>query len=121
MINIILVLFIIVVFAFALRNSIKHFKGEGSCCGGGGGTLVEKTQLENPVVEKKTVFTEGMKCSECAKKLWNSLNKIEELSVKKVNFKNGTAVFEASRNISEEEIKSAVENAGYKFIKTIPQ
>ena len=57
MINIILVLFIIVVFAFALRNSIKHFKGEGSCCGGGGGTLVEKKQLENPVVEKKTVFT----------------------------------------------------------------
>ncbi len=53
MINIILVLFIIVVFAFALRNSIKHFKGEGSCCGGGGGTLVEKKQLENPVVEKK--------------------------------------------------------------------
>ena len=71
-------------------------------------------------IEKKTVFTEGMKCSECAKKLWNSLNKIEELSVKKVNFKNGTAVLEASRNISDEEIKSAVESAGYKFIKTIP-
>lgn len=120
MINVILVLFIIVIFAFALRNSIKHFKGEGSCCGGDNGTLVEKKQLENPVVEKKIVFTEGMKCSECAKKLWNSLNKIEELSVKKVNFKNGTAVFEASRNISAEEIKSAVENAGYKFIKTIP-
>ena len=110
MINVILVLFIIVIFAFALRNSIKHFKGEGSCCGGHSGTLVEK----------KTVFTAGMKCSECAKKLWNSLNKIEELSVKKVNFKNGTAVLEASRNISDEEIKSAVENAGYKFIKTIP-
>ncbi|UKI56024.1 MAG: heavy-metal-associated domain-containing protein [Treponema succinifaciens] len=60
-----------------------------------------------------------MKCSECAKKLWNSLNKIEELSVKKVNFKNGTAVLEASRNISDEEIKSAVENAGYKFIKKL--
>lgn len=120
MINVILVLFIIVIFVFALKNSIKHFKGESSCCGGGSGTLVEKKHLANPVVEKKTVFTAGMKCSECAKKLWNSLNKIEELSVKKVNFKNGTAVLEASRNISDEEIKSAVENAGYKFIKTIP-
>ena len=119
MINVILILFITVIFAFALRNSIKHFKGESSCCGGGSGTLVEKKQLENPVVEKKTIFTEGMKCSDCAKKLWNSLNKIEELSVKKVNFKNGTALFEASRNISDEEIKYAVENAGYKFIKTI--
>ncbi|HAZ96437.1 MAG TPA: hypothetical protein DCW73_04230, partial [Treponema sp.] len=86
----------------------------------GGGTLVEKKQLTNPVVEKRVILTAGMKCSECAKKLWNSLNKIEELSVKKVNFKNGTVVFEASRNISDEEIKSTVENAGYKFIKTIP-
>ena len=119
--NLIIGAILIVIVALGISSSVKHFKGEGSCCGGGGGTLVEKKQLENPVVEKKTVFTEGMKCSECAKKLWNSLNKIEELSVKKVNFKNGTAVFEASRNISEEEIKSAVENAGYKFIKTIPQ
>ena len=49
MINIILVLFIIVIFAFALKNSIKHFKGEGSCCGGGDGTLVDKKQLTNSV------------------------------------------------------------------------
>ena len=56
MINVILVLFIIVIFVFALKNSIKHFKGESSCCGGGSGTLVEKKHLANPVVEKKDSF-----------------------------------------------------------------
>lgn len=117
MINGILILLIAIVVIFAVKNSIKHFKGEGPCCSGGSGVLLEKKKLENPVIERATVFTEGMKCSECAKRLWNSLNKTEGLSVKKVNFKKGTAVFESSRNISESEIKDAVESAGYKFIK----
>ena len=33
--TLIVLLIVIVIAAFAMRNSIGHFKGEGGCCGGG--------------------------------------------------------------------------------------
>ncbi len=38
MVDIIIVLIVIVLLGFALKGSIKHFKGEGPCCGGGSGS-----------------------------------------------------------------------------------
>lgn len=32
--NIIVILIIAVIAVFALRSSLKHFKGQGGCCGG---------------------------------------------------------------------------------------
>ena len=40
MVDIIIVLIVIVLLGFALKGSIKHFKGESPCCGGGGGEIV---------------------------------------------------------------------------------
>ena len=35
MVDIIVIVVIAIIMAFALKGSIQHFKGEGSCCGGG--------------------------------------------------------------------------------------
>ena len=40
MVDIIVVLIVVVLLGFALKGSIKHFKGDSPCCGGGGGTVV---------------------------------------------------------------------------------
>ena len=40
MVDIIIVLIVIALLVLALKGSIKHFKGEGACCGGGGGSVV---------------------------------------------------------------------------------
>ena len=37
MADIIIVLIVIILLGLALKGSIKHFKGEGPCCGGGSG------------------------------------------------------------------------------------
>ncbi len=116
MINIVLIIILVVIVVLAIKSSVKHFSGEGACCGGGSGTLVEKKKLTLPIIEKKQVLIEGMKCSECSKKVWNGLNKIENLSVKKSNAKKGFVIYEASSHISEDEIKSVIENLGYKFV-----
>ena len=116
MINVILVVIIAAICVLAGRSAVKHFRGESSCCGGGDGVLVEKKRLTSPVVERRTVFIEGMKCSECEKKVWAALNRIEGLSVKKTSSKKGQAVYEASRNVGVEELLAAVESAGYKFL-----
>lgn len=38
MANAVIILILIVVLLFALNGTIKHFKGEGACCGGGSGS-----------------------------------------------------------------------------------
>ena len=53
MVDIIIVLIVIVLLGLALKGSIKHFKGEGVCCGGGSGSIVldiPEKSLENPVL-----------------------------------------------------------------------
>ena len=39
MTNAIIILLLVVLLIFAVKESIKHFKGEGACCGGGSGTI----------------------------------------------------------------------------------
>ena len=38
MADVIIVLIVIILLGLALKGSIKHFKGEGPCCGGGSGS-----------------------------------------------------------------------------------
>ena len=70
MVDIIIVLIVIVLLGFALKGSIKHFKGESPCCGGGGGEIVldiPDKKLENPILGKKVLKISGMHCEHCVK------------------------------------------------------
>ena len=43
--NIIIIAGLIVIVAFSLRGSLKHFKGEGGCCGGGDAIKPKRKKL----------------------------------------------------------------------------
>ena len=42
MVDAIIILVVVVLLIFALKGSIKHFRGEGACCGGGSGSVKTK-------------------------------------------------------------------------------
>ena len=65
MTDIIVIIIVVILLGFALKGSIKHFKGEGACCGGGSGnTKKSKTKyLDGPVIGRKTLKISGMKAS----------------------------------------------------------
>ncbi len=113
MLNAIIILLILAAIVFAVRSSIRHFKGQGSCCGGGGGKTVstEKT-LEGNVVCEKTVTVEGMVCKNCAAHVQNALNSLQGVAAK-VNLKKAEAHVRAVRDVSDEEIRKALSDAGY--------
>jgi len=52
MVNVIIVLILVILLSFAVKSSIRHFKGEGACCGGGSGTVKtkkpKKKKLDGP-------------------------------------------------------------------------
>ena len=97
----------------ALRSALKHFRGEGGCCGGGGEPKGRRKKLQGPVVAEKVLHIEGMRCENCKNRVERLLNQLEGAAAK-VDLKKNIAVVSMSREISDEEWKAAVEAGGYK-------
>ena len=70
--NIIIGVILLVIAFFAVRASIKHFKGQGSCCGGGS-DKPEKKKLDGKVVKTYDFKVEGMHCQNCVNSVTNAL------------------------------------------------
>ena len=114
MADIIIVLIVIILLGLALKGSIKHFKGEGPCCGGGSGTSKKpKTKfLDGPVIGRKTLKISGMHCEHCVNAVTNALNEMDGV-VAKVTLKSNSAEVSYDREINEADLKNAVKKAGY--------
>ena len=106
---------VIILIIIGIRSSVKHFKGEGGCCGGGSSVKVKRKKLKQ-VVKQRTVIIEGMTCEHCKARVESRLNSLDGVSAK-VNLKRKTAVVSMEKDVQDEEIKKAIENAGYEVIE----
>lgn len=113
--TIIIILIIVVIVILAVRESLKHMKGQSGCCGGGADadTAEKSAVLDGPVVMKKTIRIEGMHCDNCKNSVTRSLQKLEGVSAA-VDLKNNLAVVTATREVSDEELSFAVERLDFK-------
>lgn len=105
---------LIILIIIGIRSGVKHFKGEGGCCGGGSSVKVKRKKLKQ-VVKQRTVVIEGMTCEHCKARVESSLNALEGVSAK-VNLKKKTAFVSMEKEVSDEQIKKTIENAGYQVI-----
>ncbi len=118
MADIIIILIVIVLMVFAGRSAIKHFKGEGACCGGGSGSSSKKAKtkfLDGPVIGRKTIKISGMTCEHCAAKVTESLNSLDGV-VAHVDLKEKSAEVSYDRQINTSDLKQAVKSAGYEVL-----
>ena len=106
---------LIILIVIGIRSSVKHFKGEGGCCGGGSSVKVKRKKLKQ-VVKERTVTIEGMTCEHCKARVESRLNELDGVSAK-VNLKRKTAVVSMEKEVEDEEIKKAIENVGYEVIE----
>lgn len=124
MVNAIILVILIVLFVFAVKHSIKHFKGEGACCGGGSGTVKtekpKKKKLAGPVVGKRTIKISGMHCQNCVNSVTGALNGIDGV-VAKVSLHDNSAEVLLDRVVDEEDLKRAVEEAGFQVVSITSQ
>ncbi|WP_418752044.1 heavy metal translocating P-type ATPase [Frisingicoccus sp.] len=67
-------------------------------------------------VMTKTLEIEGMMCGHCEKMVKRCLEKFPQISEAVVSFEAGTAVVSMSDDVPEEEIKQAIEKAGYEYL-----
>lgn len=115
MANAVIIVLLVLIIIFAVKNSLKHFKGEGGCCGGGGDDVKEEIpdkKLEGTKLGEMKVSISGMHCEHCVLSVTKAVNRIPGASAK-VNLRKKQAVVSYDRNVSKEEIKSAIEAEGF--------
>ena len=68
---------------------------------------------------KKLVNIEGMCCDHCAKRVEKALGAVQNVISADVKFKKNLAVIRSREEVSDEQIKRIVEDAGYKVTSIV--
>ena len=118
MVDVIIIAVVAVLLAFAAKGSMRHFRGEGGCCGGGKPVRTASRKLDGPVMARRDIRIEGMHCANCGIRVKNVLEAMDGVSAE-VDFKSGIAHVALDRSVEDYELRNAVAKAGYKVKEII--
>jgi len=99
-----------VIVILAVAATIKHFRGESSCCGGD--TYKARSKKLRTVIEKKTFRVEGMHCQNCVNRVMEAVQSVEGTSAV-VHLKKGEVVVSEETPIADTRIREVIEEEGY--------
>ena len=108
--NYIIIAIIAIAIGFGIYSTVKHFKGQGGCCGGSS-YKPKKKKLKN-VLYQKTFKVEGMHCDHCKNRVEEVIGDMKGLAGT-VNLKNGELTVSYAEDVADELIKARIERAGY--------
>ena len=74
--DLIIILILLIVLFFSVKGAVSHFRGEGSCCGGGSEVRTKPGKLDR-VVSVKVLKIDGMYCKHCYARVANVLNSMD--------------------------------------------
>ena len=104
---------LLVLLFFALKGSVRHFRGDGSCCSGGSSCVrTEEKHLDGPVVAEWKVSIDGMKCERCAENIKRAIESIDGAAAS-VDFRRAAAVVRMDRTVDETLLRRKIKEAGY--------
>ena len=112
--TIIVGLVVLVCLGIAARHIYRLFRGETSCCGGEAPRVPEK-KLTGPIVGEKIVKISGMTCGNCKNRVELLLDGIDGAAAK-VNLHRNQARVKMTRDVTDEEIKTALAGSGYDVV-----
>lgn len=65
---------------------------------------------------RKKILIEGMSCGHCVNHVKEALGELNVVTSVDVNLDSKTAVFEGSVDITDEDIKAAIDEVGYEVV-----
>lgn len=112
----IVVLIFAIVLALAVRAALRHFKGEGGCCGGGAGEpppVADKAI--GPAVARRELALGGLHCMKCVARVKAALEALPGVAAD-VTLDPQRAVVRMDREVPDESLRKAVENQGFQVL-----
>ena len=116
-INFVIVGILAVALLLGIRSTVKHFKGQGGCCGGESDYKPKKKKLK-AVTATKTFKVEGMHCEHCRNRVTEAVNDIPHVAGV-VNLKKVEVTVSYEEPVPDDVIKEKIERAGYKVTEVI--
>ena len=114
--NIVIIAVLILIMAIAIRGTVKHFKGEGACCGGGSSSVSEPDKkLQGPIIKTKIFKIDGMHCENCTNRVKRAINRIDGVSAKP-DLKKKQAIVSFEKEVDDAVLIGEVEELGYTVI-----
>ncbi len=108
--NALLAAVIAILAAVGVGFTVRHFRGQGGCCGGGG-YRPRRKKLDH-VIAQKTFRVEGMHCQHCKNRVEEAVGDISGAAAR-VNLKKGLVTILYAREIDDQTIREKIEKAGY--------
>lgn len=105
---------IVVAAGVGVRSTMKHFKGQGGCCGGG--TYKPRKKKLSNMLYKKAFYVDGMHCEHCKNRVQEAVNDIVGVAGI-VDLKKGKVIVSYAEDVDDEMIKEKIERAGYSVTK----
>ena len=112
--NAIIVIILAIAIFTGVKETIRHFRGEGSCCGGSS-SKPGKKKLNGPILHSYSIQIEGMHCQNCVNAVTRAINEIDRASAK-VSLKKKTAKVICDREIDVDVIRDAIRKRGYEVL-----
>jgi len=109
--NAIIIVILVIFVALGLKETLKHFKGDGACCGGGSARIKRK-KLKNKVKHKYVLKINGMHCKHCENTVTEIINDFDG-AAGRVNLSKGEAIVLCDRAVNIEDIKEKIRRRGY--------
>ena len=103
----IIIAIIAVIAVIGLRSAIRHFKGQGGCCGGS--DYKSRRKKLALVKYQKTFRVEGMHCEYCKNRVEESVGDIKGVAGK-VNLKQGLLTVYYAEDVADDVIKARLES-----------
>lgn len=103
-----------VIVVIGIIYTVRHFRGKGGCCGGGG--YKPRTKKLSHVLYQKTFKVEGMHCEHCKNRVEEVVNDINGVAGK-VDLKKGDPVVSYAEEVDDEVIIGRIERVGYKVMR----
>lgn len=110
MTDVIIILIIAAAVGAGVIYTVRHFKGEGSCCGGG--TYKAKPRKLKSKADEKTFIVEGMSCQHCVNRVMEAVQRFPGLSAS-VQLRGGVVRVAGETAIDQDAVRAAIEKAGY--------
>lgn len=98
---------------FGIVHTLRHFRGQGGCCGSGGYTPKRK-KLKN-VLYTRTFSVSGMHCAHCRNRVEEVVNDMRGLSGR-VDLKKGELTVSYAEDVEDSRIVERIQKAGYTVI-----
>ena len=108
--NVMILVLLVLAVAIGIWYTVRHFKGEGGCCGGG--SYKPRRKKLAHVVGERTFRVEGMHCEHCKTRVEEAVNDIHG-AAGHADGKKGLRTVSCAEPVDDETIRQKVERAGY--------